>query len=64
MSGFNEFYEEMQQKIPVLARGGRFTITTESFRKYMKIAYEKGVASTPKANALDNGMFDKIFGRS
>jgi hypothetical protein len=63
MSGFNEFYEEMQGKINVLARGGRFTMSAATFRKYMKMAYEKGVASTPKANALDNGMFDKIFGR-
>jgi hypothetical protein len=53
MSAFNEFYEEMQGKIPVLARGGRFTITTESFRKYMKIAYEKGATSK---------QMDKLFG--
>jgi DhnA family fructose-bisphosphate aldolase class Ia len=43
---FNEFYEEvMQQKVPVLARGGKFTMSTETFRKYLKMAYEQGARS-------------------
>jgi hypothetical protein len=53
MSGFNEFYEEMQGKIPVLARGGRFTMSAATFRKYMEIAYEKGATSK---------QMDKLFG--
>ena len=53
---FNEVYEEMQEKVPVLSRGGKFTISTDNFRKYMKIAYDKG-ATSKQMDKLFNGLF-------
>ena len=50
---FDEVYKEMQEQVPVLSRGGKFTISTDNFRKYMKIAYEKGATSK---------QMDKLFG--
>jgi hypothetical protein len=53
MSSFNEAYQEIQEQVPVLQRGGKFQISTENFRKYMKIAYDKGATSK---------QMDKLFG--